>query len=118
MNNMDSFFYMRFEKDILLILIEAGDNGLSVNKISRHVFNTHNSFFLPLDYEKVHNEVLQCLQKMSRRSEPMIGKVKKGVYYINPANQQVKQLKLKFIDEEEENPIIEQPKDQSLSLFD
>lgn len=45
MNNMDSFFYMRFEKDILLILIEAGDNGLSVNKISRHVFNTHNSFF-------------------------------------------------------------------------
>lgn len=63
MNNMDSFFYMRFEKDILLILIEAGDNGLSVNKISRHVFNTHNSFFLPLDYEKVHSEVLQCLQK-------------------------------------------------------
>lgn len=55
---------------------------------------------------------------MSRRSEPMIGKVKKGVYYINPANQQVKQLKLKFIDEEEENPIIEKPKDQSLSLFD
>ena len=93
---------MRYEKDILLLLIEPGEKGFSVVKISRHIFNTHNSFFLALDVEEVHQEVQQCLVKMSRRTDSMLGKVKKGVYCINTENQQVKQLRLKFLNEQNE----------------
>ena len=90
---------MRYEKDILLLLIEAGEKGLSVGKISRHIFNTHNSFFLPLDVEEV-------------------GKVKKGVYCINTENQQVKQLRLKFLDEQNETKEVSPQADLSLNLFE
>lgn len=114
---IDSFF-MRYEKDILLLLIEAGEKGLSVGKISRHIFNTHNSFFLPLDVEEVHQEVQQCLVKMSRRTDSMLGKVKKGVYCINTENQQVKQLRLKFLNEQNETKEVSPQADLSLNLFE
>lgn len=109
---------MRYEKDILLLLIEAGEKGLSVGKISRHIFNTHNSFFLPLDVEEVHQEVQQCLVKMGRRTDSMLGKVKKGVYCINTENQQVKQLRLKFLNEQNETKEVSPQADLSLNLFE
>ena len=105
---------MRYEKDILLLLIEAGEKGLSVGKISRHIFNTHNS----LDVEEVHQEVQQCLVKMSRRTDSMLGKVKKGVYCINTENQQVKQLRLKFLNEQNETKEVSPQADLSLNLFE
>ena len=54
---------MQYEKDILLLLIEAGEKGLSVSKITRHIFNTYNSFFLSLNIEDTHQEVQQCSLK-------------------------------------------------------
>lgn len=87
---------MQYEKDILLLLIEAGEKGLSVSKITRHIFNTYNSFFLSLNIEDTHQEVQQCLLKMSKRPNSMLGRVRKGVYGININNQEVRHLQLKF----------------------
>ena len=109
---------MRYEKDILLLLREAGEKGLSVGEISLDIFNTHNSFYLPLDVEEVHQEVQQCLIKMSKRADSMLGKVKKGVYCINTENQQVKQLRLKFLDEQNETKEVSPQADLSLNLFE
>ena len=36
---------MEFDKEILRILMEAGTEGLSLQKVARHVFNAFNSFF-------------------------------------------------------------------------
>ena len=36
---------MQYDKEILRVLAEAGNEGLSVQKVSRHVFNACNSLF-------------------------------------------------------------------------
>ena len=88
-------------------------------KISRHIFNTHNSFFLPLDVEEVHQEVQQCLIKDEQARRLYAGKSKrKGVYCINTENQQVKQLRLKFLDEQNEAKEVSPQADLSLNLFE
>ena len=58
---------MRYEKEIVDVLAKAGNNGLSVKKIARHVFNASNSFFEVLDFSEVHQQVQRCLLR-NRRS--------------------------------------------------
>lgn len=109
---------MQYEKDILLLLIEAGEKGLSVTKITRHIFNTYNSFFLSLNIEDTHQEVQQCLLKMSKRPNSMLGRVRKGVYCININNQEVRHLQLKFSHECDIKKDEKTQTDFSLNLFE
>ncbi len=109
---------MRYEKDILLLLSEAGEKGLLVRKISCHIFNTYNSFFLPLDAEDVHREVKQSLIKISKRPNSTIGKMSKGIYCINLESHQLNQMRLEFLDEQYNNKEISPQAVLSLNLFD
>ena len=52
---------MQYDKEILRVLAEAGSEGLSVQKISRHVFNACNSLFNSLNQEDVHKYVQMYL---------------------------------------------------------
>ncbi|MCR5076945.1 MAG: hypothetical protein K6A82_02785 [Prevotella sp.] len=107
---------MQYDKEILRVLTEAGDEGLSVQKISRHVHNACNSLFNPIAREDVHKYVQQYLLKNSKNIDSVIEKTKKGVYRLNESSTMTQQLLLQFRDEEEtvdEKPVI----DQSLSLF-
>ena len=36
---------MKYEQDIIRLLYEAGDDGLSVKKMVMHVYNLHNGLF-------------------------------------------------------------------------
>ena len=110
-------FFMQYDKEILRVLAEAGDEGLSVQNISRHVFNACNSFFNPIDQEEVRKYVQSYLLKNSKTANALLAKNKKGVYKLNANNQLSEQLLFQFHDEPEvykEKPIV----DQSLSLFD
>ena len=57
---------MSYDQQILKILTEAGERGISVQNISRHVYNLNCTFFNQPDYEEVRNYVQQYLLKNSR----------------------------------------------------
>lgn len=109
-----------YDREILKVLIEAGSVGISVQKISRHVFNSCNSFFNPIAFQDVHDYVLQYLQRNSKSDTSLITRTaQRGIYKLNLENQEGRQLMLDFQEEKAEldssqpAPIT----DQSLSLF-
>lgn len=109
---------MNYDEKILRFLAEAGNNGLSVMKISRHVFNDSNSFFETIDFEEVHRYVQNFLLKNSRNTDSLIENVgKRGIYRLNPRSAESQQLKLKFSDDEKEEEKPTNNVDLSLSLF-
>lgn len=74
---------MKYERIIIEILMEAGADGLSLRKISRHVYNAVNGLFDEADLEEVHKLVRAFLQRHSRGTAPAIGRPKHGSYAIN-----------------------------------
>ena len=75
----------------------AGSNGLKLEKIARHVYNSCNSIFTPLNYKDVHAYVTQYLTRCAKDPGSLIEKGKGyGVYHINFKSVQVQQLMLDF----------------------
>ena len=111
---------MRYENEILRILAESGDKGLSVKKIARHVFNAHNSIFEVLSFNDVHVAVQQYLTRNSKSKYSVAEKVgPRGIYRLN--NNCPEYPKLVFNIQPDEEMQEEEDKlteDQSLSLFD
>ena len=108
---------MQYDKEILRVLAEAGNEGLSVKKISRHVFNACNSLFCPINSMEVHTYVQSFLLRNSKSVPALIEKCKKGVYRLNKKNSFTEQMFFQFQDEIE--VFKSQPtEDKSLNLFD
>ena len=104
------------------MLTEAGSAGISVQKLSRHVFNATNSFFHPVQLQDVHDYVLQYLHRNSRSAAGLVARTgKRGVYRLNFNNQTWRQLVLDFVEKSADEPLDEEadeaPADQSLTLF-
>lgn len=88
---------MNLEQEILSVLVQAGSKGLKLEKNARHVYNSGNSIFHPLDYKMVYNFVSQYLMKNSKDPRSLIEKGKEyGVYCINYHSSAVRQLMLDF----------------------
>ena len=110
-----------YERQILAILNDAGDKGLKVAKIARHVYNDCNSLFETHSFEEIHQTVLAFLMKNTKTEEPLVEKVKWGVYRLNKQSKKVGQLIMKF---ESDNQTAQQEEDHSnsvdmtLDLFD
>ena len=87
----------RFDEDIIQILLEAGSEGLSVRKLSRHVFNLRHTMFDELTYDTVHAYVARFLLRSSKsKHSPIIHTAKRGVYRIDDKCRIDVQLKLNF----------------------
>ncbi len=109
---------MKYEREILAILTEAGNNGLSVGKIARHVFNANNSIFEPITFDEVREVVGRYLRLQACRKDGVVEKgEKRGVYRINMHSNDTRQLLLRFFPFEDETEKGEPSVDQSLSLF-
>lgn len=109
---------MNCEKEILKVLAEAGQNGLSIQKISYHVFNASNSFFDTISIDEIHQLVAAYLKKNSRGSDSFVEKTgKRGVYRLNPQNGTSAQLMFTFDEEDTLDVNEKRTEDQSLSLF-
>ena len=94
---------MNFDIEILKVLACAGDDGLKTEKIARHVFNSCNSMFSPLNYKEVHAYVTQYLIKNAKDPMSVVEKGSgHGVYRLNFKAQLAQQLVLKFSPHEEE----------------
>ena len=63
---------MKLEQEIFNVLVQAGSQGLKLEKIVRHVYNSCNSIFTPLDYKYVYGFVSQYLIKNSKNPSSTI----------------------------------------------
>ena len=105
---------MGYDSEIIKIMVEAGQKGLSVQKIAMHVYNACNSFFNVIDPDDVHQYVAQYLAKNSKRNDSFIQRTeKRGVYRLNPQSEETAQQMLQFGENEE---VKEKKNDQDLSL--
>lgn len=88
---------MNLDQEIFKVLMAAGIQGLKLEKIARHVYNSCNSIFTPLNYKDVHTYVTSYLTKCSKDPKSLIQKGKGyGVYHINFKATAVQQLMLDF----------------------
>lgn len=88
---------MKLDQEIFNVLLAAGAKGLKVEKIARHVYNSCNSIFTPLNYKDVHSYVTQYLTRCAKDPQSLIEKGKGyGVYHVNFDSKVVQQLMLNF----------------------
>ncbi len=112
---------MTYDKQILHILTVAGEQGISVQAIAKHVYNHNRTFFTTPDYEEIRVYVQQYLLKNSKSAESLIESTgRRGYYRLNTtgsldALQMVLQFREEQEEKEEESP---QQQDLSLDLFD
>lgn len=109
---------MNYDSEILYVLREAGAKGLSIRKITRHVFNNRNNLFDVVSLDDVHRYVAGYLARNSKPKGSFIERTDvRGVYRLNLSNAS-RQLQFDFKDEENESGDSETPcEEKSLSLF-
>ena len=114
---------MTYDKQILHILTEVGEQGIGVQQLAKHVYNLNCTLFSQPDLQEVHTYVQQYLLRNSKSAQSLIERTdRRGYYRLNTQNNDdARQLLFEFREhkEEPEEEKEEQPmKDFSLSLFD
>ena len=112
---------MTYDQQILQVLTEAGECGVSVQAIAKHVYNMNCTFFSQPDYEEIRTYVQQYLLRNSKSTQSLIESTgRRGYYRLNTeGSADARQLLLQFRDEKEEEREEEKPQqDLSLDLFD
>jgi hypothetical protein len=113
---------MTYDRQILQILTEVGENGISVQLLAKHLYNLNSTLFYTPDLEEIRSYVQQYLLKNSKSAQSLVESTgRRGYYRLNTQNNaDARQLVLEFRepsvteDEKEEKPSV----DLSLSLFD
>lgn len=127
------YFYKNTTRDmansydavIMTILSEVGENGISVQKLSMHVYNQCCSLFDKPDVKEVHRYVQQFLTRNSKKKYSLVENMsRRGYYRLNHyGRNEIRQMMLSF-DKDERCMGKDEPRtpnldvDLSLSLFD
>lgn len=103
---------------IIRFLAEAGDKGLSKDKLARHIFNAENDFFSVVEYDVVKRQVDAFIRRNSSDSYTLLELVKgqKDVYRLNSNSPQFTQLSFDFQEEVPQTNVSKEADDQSLEL--
>ena len=112
---------MSYDQQILRILTEAGERGINVQTIAKHVYNMNCTFFVQPDYEEIRSYVQQYLLRNSKSHQSLIESTgRRGYYRLNTTGSaDALQMLLQFREEHEEKEEEKSPvQDLSLSLFD
>ena len=112
-----------YEQQILKILTDVGQRGISVGLLARHVYNMSNTFFAEITLDEVRMAVQQYLLRHSKSPTSLIESTgRRGYYRLNTNNSvDARQLMLDFRDEASDLPEQQPPSPQvdlSLNLFD
>lgn len=111
---------MNYGAEIIRILAEAGEEGLSLQKLSLHVYNACNTLFEAVGYDTVRAEVYRFLLRNSKTKSSLVEHMeKRGMYRLNPRSSSAMQLVLQFSEENTDDSTSETTVEQdfSLSLF-
>ena len=83
---------MNYEPAIIRILYMAGAQGISVHKLSLHVYNASNDFFTRIPFEEVRQDVQAWLLRHSRGACPEVTRVRHGYYSLNKSSARVRRM--------------------------
>ena len=112
---------LTYDQQILKVLTEAGEGGVSVQAIAKHVYNMNCTFFFQPDYEEIRTYIQQYLLRNSKSAQSIIESTgRRGYYRLNTeGSADARQMMLQFREERVEEKEEEKPhQDLSLSLFD
>lgn len=115
---------MSYDQQILFVLTEAGERGISVQSIAKHVYNMNTTFFYMPSLEEIHAYVQQYLLKNSKSPQSLIENTgRRGYYRLNTqGSADARQLMLDFQEEHatarSDEDVVPTAVDLSLSLFD
>ena len=112
---------MSYDQQILKVLTEAGEHGIGVQTIAKHIYNMNRTFFFQPDFEEIRSYVQQYLLRNSKSQQSLIESTgRRGYYRLNTSGSaDARQLMLQFTDKQEEKEEEKSPvQDLSLSLFD
>ena len=89
---------MTYDRQILDILMEVGDKGISVQLLAKHVYNRNLSLFFTPDLNEIRTYVQQYLLKNSKSPLSLIEATgKRGCYRLNTCNNaDARQLMIEF----------------------
>lgn len=88
---------MDYEKEILRVLYEAGDMGLTVQKIAVHVHNSCNTLFCTQTFADIHRDVQKWLLKNSANpNSPVCHCDRRGAYRLDINSAKFLQLPFDF----------------------
>ena len=111
---------MTYDRQILTILSDVGEDGISVQALAKHVYNMNCSLFSTPDIADIHRYVQQYLLRNSKSEQSLIESTgRRGFYRLNTGNSpDARQLMLQFHEPKEEPKEEETPlPDLSLDLF-
>ena len=110
---------MSYDQQILSILMEAGERGISVQTLAKHVYNMNCTFFFQPDYEEIRSYVQQYLLRNSKSAQSLIESTgRRGYYRLNTTGSaDALQMLLQFREEQEETEEEKPQQDLSLDLF-
>ena len=75
---------MTYDQQILQVLTEAGECGVSVQAIAKHVYNMNCTFFVQPDFEEIRTYVQQYLLRNSKSQQSLIESTgRRGYYRLN-----------------------------------
>ncbi len=111
---------MDYQRQLVAILKEAGEKGLPLNKIARHVYNSSCTLFESPSFDKVYADLAQFLSRQSHLADGMVKRTgTRGVYAINDRWALFRQVVIDF-DEHTTDEISQQQdsfvEDKSLTL--
>ncbi len=110
-----------YEQQILRILTDVGERGISVALLAKHIYNLNCTLFFQPDVQEVRQEVQQYLLKNSKSSQSLIESTgRRGYYRLNTkGSDDARQLMFEFREEQplEETESEKPRQDLSLSLF-
>ena len=112
---------MTYDRQILRILMDIGDKGISVQLLSKHVYNQNSTLFFTPDLTEIRSYVQQYLLKNSKSPSSLIESMeRRGYYRLNTRNNaDARQMVLAFKEQSSEDEKEDKPqKDLSLNLFD
>jgi hypothetical protein len=110
---------LNYDQQILKVLTDAGDYGVSVQSVVKHVYNMNRTFFSQPDYEDVKSYVQQFLLRNSKSSQSLVERTeRRGYYRLNTGGStDARQLMLQFREAQEEKKEEKPQQDLSLDLF-
>jgi len=118
---------MSYDQQILQVLYNVGQRGISVRLLAKHIYNLNCTLFSQPDLTDVHRYVSQYLRRHARGRQPLVERTeRRGCYRLNTLHSSyAQQLALQFSNANsatgDETPGDTTPpvqEDHSLSLFD
>ena len=109
-----------YDKDIIQILLDVGDRGISMSLLAKHVYNMNCTFFSQPDIEEIKRQVRLFVNRNSQRRKPLLEHTGRwGFYRLNSKGRKEASMQLlEFKKEDGTEEDAEKPQqDFSLSLF-